>query len=65
MRKIVMSAEQKDRKPPYFEIERKFLVNFRPEEWENYPGTSIIEGYLIVAEDGTEIRLRQKGEQFF
>jgi adenylate cyclase len=47
------------------EIERKFLVKLLPENLEQYPHEDIVQGYLVVTEDGTEIRLRQRGEKHF
>jgi len=47
------------------EIERKFLVKSLPENLEQYPHTDIVQGYLVITEDGTEVRLRQKGNKYF
>lgn len=47
------------------EIERKFLVKSLPENLEQYSHEDIIQGYLAIAEDGTEVRLRQKGKKYF
>lgn len=46
------------------EIERKFKVKNLPENLESFPSKSIKQGYLYIGEDGTEIRVRQKGEKF-
>jgi adenylate cyclase len=46
------------------EIERKFLVKSLPENLEQYPHKEIAQGYLAIAEDGTEVRLRQKGGKY-
>jgi adenylate cyclase len=46
------------------EVERKWLVNTSP----NLPlhqGKKVTQGYIALAEDGTEVRLRQIGERFF
>ena len=43
-----------------YEIERKFLVKKLPGYLESYPSEQIQQGYLAVADDGTEIRLRKK-----
>jgi CYTH domain-containing protein len=40
------------------EIERKFLVRARPEPLP--PGDRIEQGYLAVADDGTEVRIRRR-----
>ena len=47
------------------EIERKFLVTKLPKNLEQYPYEDIIQGYLAITEDGTEVRLRQKGNKYF
>jgi CYTH domain-containing protein len=47
------------------EIERKFLVESLPENIDDFEKKEIIQGYLAVAEDGTEVRLRKKGEKYF
>ncbi len=46
------------------EIERKFCVRKMP-DLTACKGVEISQGYLSVGEDGTEIRLRRKGEQFY
>jgi len=47
------------------EIERKFLVKRLPENLEELPQEEILQGYLAIAEDGTEVRIRKKGESCF
>ena len=47
------------------EIEHKFLVRKLPEGLEQYPHKDIVQGYLAITEDGTEVRLRQKGNKYF
>jgi len=47
------------------EIERKFLVEHLPENLQQYPSTEIIQGYLAITEDGSEVRLRKKGDSYF
>jgi adenylate cyclase len=47
------------------EIERKFLVKELPENLHQYPSTEIIQGYFAITKDGTEVRLRKKGERYF
>ena len=47
------------------EIERKFLVTRLPDALDGFPRTTIRQGYLIITEGGTELRVRQKGERFF
>ena len=42
------------------EIERKFLVHEFPSGLEGSPSTRIEQGYLAVADDGTEIRIRRR-----
>jgi adenylate cyclase len=45
---------------PGREIERKFLVSSMPED--RGPGTDIVQGYLPLASDDTELRVRRKGD---
>jgi len=47
------------------EIERKFLVKKLPEDLHQYPSTVILQGYLAITSDGTEVRLRKKGHRYF
>lgn len=47
------------------EIERKFLLSGLPEGLVEYPQMEIRQGYLIVTQDGTELRIRQKADRFF
>lgn len=43
------------------EIERKFLVSALPDD--RGPGTRILQGYLPLASEGTELRVRRKGDE--
>ena len=47
------------------EIERKFLVAKLPPELDSLEGVSIRQGYIIVADDNFELRLRQKDDCFY
>jgi CYTH domain-containing protein len=47
------------------EIERKFLVKNIPESLHPEKVENIRQGYLIVAEDHSELRVRQKGESYY
>lgn len=51
--------------PEPSEIERKFLVTRIPQGVLKDAGTFIEQGYLVVAADGLELRLRRKGERYF
>jgi adenylate cyclase len=42
------------------EIERKFLVPDPPADLDRHPSTSIEQGYLAIAGDGTEVRIRRR-----
>jgi adenylate cyclase len=42
------------------EIERKFLVAERPPELDEHPGQRIEQGYLAIAPDGVEVRVRRR-----
>ena len=46
------------------EIERKWLVRDLP-SLQELPREQIIQGYLAISSDGTEVRIRRKGEKFF
>ncbi len=46
------------------EIERKFIVNEMP-ELAGAKNVTILQGYIVVGSDGTEVRLRQKGDKYF
>jgi adenylate cyclase len=45
------------------EIERTFLLPGTPAEIEGAPAHPIAQGYLSVGEDGTEVRLRRRGDR--
>lgn len=45
------------------EIERKFVLAAPPEGLERHPSQPIRQGYLAVADDGVEVRIRRRGEQ--
>jgi len=59
------SQKTSEKQPQPQEIERKFLVKSLPENLEQYPHKDIVQGYLAITEDGTEVRLRQKGNKYF
>jgi adenylate cyclase len=42
------------------EIERKFLVAEPPSDLGRWPSSAIEQGYLAVADDGTEVRVRRR-----
>ena len=46
------------------EIERKFLVRKLPEDLATYPASDISQGYLVSTDDGLQVRLRKKDEQY-
>ncbi|HWT26275.1 MAG TPA: CYTH domain-containing protein [Solirubrobacteraceae bacterium] len=45
---------------PSIEIERKFLVTKVPEDLDRHPADHVEQGYLAIAEDGVEVRLRRR-----
>ncbi len=61
----VPSQETSEKQPQPQEIERKYLVKALPDNLEQYPHKDIVQGYLAITEDGTEVRLRQKGKKYF
>jgi adenylate cyclase len=44
----------------HIEIERKFLVPDPPADLDRHPSTAIEQGYLAIADDGTEVRIRRR-----
>lgn len=46
------------------EIERKFLVRKLPEDLASYPSAQMAQGYLVSTDDGLQVRLRKKREQY-
>jgi adenylate cyclase len=44
------------------EIERKFLVVARPEGLDAAPAERIDQGYVVIAPDGREVRVRRRGD---
>jgi adenylate cyclase len=51
-----------DPSPPGVEIERKFLVAELPPGLADRPAQRIEQGYLAIAPDGVEVRVRRRGE---
>lgn len=49
---------------PHREIERKFLVRKLPKDLATYPSTELSQGYLVSMDDGLQVRLRKKSEQY-
>ena len=45
------------------EIERKFLVDEPPAELASVKASDIRQGYLVIAEDGDEVRVRERGSE--
>jgi adenylate cyclase len=41
------------------EIERKFLVSRLPEDLTRYPHEPVTQGYLVIGDDGFEVRIRR------
>ena len=50
---------------PDGEIERKFLVPQVPKNLDRYPHDDLLQGYIAIAADGTEVRLRKIGDRYF
>jgi adenylate cyclase len=49
--------------PVGVEIERKYVLSAAPPELERFPGERIQQGYLAIAEDGVEVRVRRRGDK--
>jgi CYTH domain-containing protein len=54
------SAPRRERYGCAIEIERKFLVTQRPADLERWPSTAMEQGYVAIADDGTEVRVRRR-----
>ena len=61
----MQNVTEKKTPPSPSEIERKFIVTETPPGLAGYPHEAIRQGYLALDPDGTEVRIRQKGERFF
>jgi adenylate cyclase len=48
---------------PGQEIERKFVLSAIPFELAGYPASEIRQGYLSIDPDGSEVRVRRRGER--
>lgn len=46
------------------EVERKWLVTELP-DLNGLKGKEVVQGYIAVTSDGTEVRVRQKGDKYF
>jgi adenylate cyclase len=46
------------------EVERKWLVTELP-ELTGLKGKEVVQGYIAVTAEGTEVRVRQKGDKYF
>ena len=46
------------------EVERKWRVSRLP-DLTGLEGKDVIQGYIAVTADGTEVRVRQKGDKYF
>jgi adenylate cyclase len=60
---LMRAMFNKDTKKPPKEIERKFLVEKLPPSDLLAESTPILQGYIFVGSDGSEIRVRQKGDR--
>jgi CYTH domain-containing protein len=56
-------TEAKKQSKSILEIERKFVVDQPPDSESLSRSTSIEQGYLAVDADGTEVRIRRKGDR--
>lgn len=45
------------------EIERKFVLDERPPALDDHPHRRIEQGYVAIDPNGTEVRVRRKGDQ--
>jgi CYTH domain-containing protein len=54
-----------DARKPQTEVERKFLVDAPPDKRLLETPALIEQGYVAAGSDGTEVRLRRKGDRFY
>jgi adenylate cyclase len=47
----------------HVEIERKFVLSAPPAGLGGHPSQPIRQGYLAIADDGVEVRIRERGER--
>ena len=47
------------------EIERKFIVAEKPADLSGMPCFMIKQGYILVNEDASEVRVRQKNDAYY
>jgi adenylate cyclase len=47
------------------EVERKFLVWEVPADLDGHPASAIHQGYLAIDPDGSEVRVRRRGERWY
>ena len=47
------------------EIERKFLVTDPPPDLDRSRGDPVKQGYIAIADDGLEVRIRQRGDRCY
>jgi len=58
-------GKEEEQKPTPLEIERKFLIKELPNNIADFPHKEIIQGYLAIVDNGTEVRLRKKGDKCY
>jgi adenylate cyclase len=46
-----------------FEVERKFVLAGAPPDLDRHPADAIDQGYLAIADDGVEVRVRRRGDR--
>ena len=46
------------------EVERKFLVAAEPDDLDQYESVEISQGYVAIADDGTEVRVRAREGEY-
>lgn len=47
------------------EIERKFLVKKLPKAYKECPSGLLMQGYVVIADDGLEVRIRKEGREAY
>lgn len=59
-----MASHEKAVEKSPVEIERKFLISSLPTNLHEFPHEKITQGYLVKGIDGSEVRLRRRGDDY-
>ena len=60
-----VTAATTELRVPNQEVEKKWLIQGELPDLNGIKGKEVFQGYIAVTSDGTEVRVRQKGEKYF